>query len=182
MRRTLWLLAVSLLLGCTAAPESKPLPLAHAAEPRHAELGWRESYPDAGERLRFDVDTLDVRPDGWSVQVAVSNDTHSSFELGADPAQFSFGLMLFATGELAELEEANRTGRLPPVRLAETMEPAPPEVLSPGATWRATLSGRGSLADGSFVRVSFGPLRAVGEPPDGMQPVIYWITDRSYGL
>ena len=38
------------------------------------------------------------------------------------------------------------------------------------------------LADGSYVRVAFGPLRAVGDPPKGMQPVVYWITDRSHRL
>ena len=90
--------------------------------------------------------------------------------------------MLFATGGLAELEAANRTGRLPPVRLAATMKPPPPDVLAPGATWRTTLSGPGSLADGSYVRVSFGPLRAIGKPPQGMQPVVFWITDRSHRL
>jgi len=181
MRRTV-LLAVLLLTGCAAAPESKRIPLARAAEPQHAELGWRESYPSKGERLRFDVDALDVRKDGWSVEIALSNDTHTTFELGVNPAQLSFGLMLFATGGLAELEAANRTGQLPPVRLAATMKPAPPDVLAPGATWRATLAGPGSLADGSYVRVSFGPLRAIGEPPQGMQPVVFWITDRSHKL
>ena len=181
MRRTV-LFAVLLLTGCAAAPETKRVPLAHAAEPQHAELGWRESYPGTGERLRFAVDALDVRKGGWSVKIAVSNDTHTTFELGVNPAQLSFGLMLFATGSLAELEEANRAGQLPPVRLAATMKPPPPDVLAPGATWRTTLSGLGSLADGSYVRVSFGPLRAIGEPPQGMQPVVFWITDRSYRL
>ena len=181
MRRTV-VLAVLLLTGCAAAPETKPIPVARAAEPRHAELGWRESYPSTGERLRFSVDAFDVRKGGWSVEIAVSNDTHSTFELGVNPAQLSFGLMLFATGGLAELDAANRTGQLPPVRLAATLTPPPPDVLAPGATWRATLSGRGSLAAGSYVRVAFGPLRVIGEPPKGMQPVVYWITDRSYRL
>ena len=90
--------------------------------------------------------------------------------------------MLFATGELEELEKANREGRMPAVRLADEMKPAPPDLLAPGATWRATLSGRGSLADGSWVRVAFGPFRAVGDPPPGIGPVVYWITDRAYEL
>ena len=182
MRRTLCLLALALLTGCAAAAKTEPVPPARAAEPQHLELGWRESYPATGERIRFDVDALDVRPGGWSVEIAVTNATHGSFELGVNRAELSFGLMLFATGGLAELEEANRTGRLPPVRLAVTMKPPPPNVLEPGATWRATLSAPGSLADGSYVRVAFGPLRAVGEPPHGMQPVVSWITDRSHEL
>ena len=181
MRRTV-LLALLLLTGCTAAPETEPIPPARPAEPQHLELGWRESYPSSGERLRFDVDALDVRADGWSVEIAVSNDTRSAFELGANRADLSFGLMLFATGGVEELDEANRTGRLPPVRLAATMKPPPPDVLAPGATWRATLAAPGSLADGSYVRVAFGPLRAVGDPPKDILPVVYWITDRTHRL
>ena len=176
------LLAVLLLAGCGTAVEAEPVRPARAAEPQHVELGWRESYPSTGERIRFVVDGLTVRADSWSVEVAVSNDTRIPFELGANRAQLSFGLMLFATGELAELEEANRLGRLPPARLAATMEPSPPDVLAPGETWRATLTGPGSLADGSYLRVAFGPLHAVGDPPKGIQPVVFWITDRSHRL
>ncbi len=181
MRRTV-LLAVVLLTGCAATADPKPVSVPRAAEPQHAELGWRESYPGTGERLRFAVDSLEVRTGGWSVEIAVTNDTRSSFELGLHPARFSFGLMLFETGSLAELDEANRAGGLPAVRLADTLKPAPPAVLAAGATWHATLTGRGSLADGSWVRVSFGPLVAIGEPPKDMQPVVYWITDRSHRL
>lgn len=181
MRRTV-LLAVLLLTGCGAAAETEPVPPARAAEPQHVELGWLESYPSTGERIRFAVDELDVRAGGWSVEIRVTNATRSSFELGVNRAELSFGLMLFATGDLEELEEANREGRLPPVRLASKLKPPPPDVLAPGATWHATLSAPGSLADGSYVRVAFGPLRAVGEPPQGMQPVVLWITDRSHKL
>jgi len=180
MRRTV-LLAVLLLTGCGAS-ETEPVPPARAAEPQQLELGWRESYPSTGERIRFAVDELNVRAEGWSVAIAVTNATRSSFELGVNRAQLSFGLMLFATSQLDELEEANRSGRLPPVRLATTMTPPPPDVLAPGVTWRATLSAPGSLADGSWVRVAFGPLRVVGEPPQGIQPVVFWITDRSHRL
>ena len=90
--------------------------------------------------------------------------------------------MLFETGDLAELEEAARDGTLPAPRLAAKLEPAPPELLAPKDTWRSTISAPGALADGSYVRVSFGPLRAQGEPPDGMEQVVVWITDRSYRL
>ena len=181
MRRTV-LLAVMLLTGCGAAAPTEPVPLARAAEPQHVELGWLERYPSKGEGLRFAVEDLTVRDDGWSAGIAITNATQVTFELGANETQLSFGLMLFASGELAELEEANREGRLPPVRLATTLEPPPPELLAPGATWRATMSAPGSLADGSYVRVAFGPLRAVGEPPEGAQQIVFWITDRSHRL
>lgn len=181
MRRTV-LLAVLLLTGCGAAAETEPAAPARAAEPQHLELGWRETYPSTGEQLQFGVDALDVRANGWSVEIRVTNATSNTFRLGANRAELSFGLMLFATGDLAELEQANREGRLPPVRLAAAMKPPPPDSLAPGASWRSTLSAPGSLADGSYVRVAFGPLRAVGDPPKGMQPVVYWITDRSHKL
>ena len=145
-------------------------------------LDWLESYPSTGERLLFAVQALSVHADGWSVRIGITNATRRSFELGLNRSQLSFGLMLFATGELDELEQANREGRLPSVRLATAMEPPPPDLLAPGATWRSTLSGQGSLADGSWLRVAFGPLQVVGEPPAGMHPVVRWITDRSHRL
>jgi hypothetical protein len=182
MRRTV-LLAVLLLTGCGAAVESQPIPLARAAEPRHVTLDWLESHPSTGkERLRFAVNELTVRPEGWSVGIAVTNATRNSVELGINRTALSFGLMLFPTGDLKKLKKANREGRMPAVRLAAKMEPTPPDVLAPGATWRATLSSHGSLADGSFVRVVFGPFRIVGKPPTGMGSVVYWFTDRSYKL
>jgi hypothetical protein len=181
MRQTV-LLAVLLLTGCGTAVEPEQIPPARAAEPQHAELDWLESHPSTGERLHFAVNELTVRSEGWSVGIAVTNATRNSFELGVNRAELSFGLMLFATGDLEELEKANREGRMPAVRLAATMEPAPPDMLAPGATWRATLSSHGSLADGSYVRVAFGPFRTVGDPPQGIGPVVYWITDRSYRL
>jgi hypothetical protein len=90
--------------------------------------------------------------------------------------------MLFATGDLSELEEANEAGRLPPPRQPETIEPLPPAVLVPGATWRARLTGSGSLPAGGYMRVAFGPLVVQGDPPDDMEPTVRWITDRSYRL
>jgi hypothetical protein len=182
MRRQPSLLAVLLLLaGCGATTEAEPIAPAHAAEPQRAELLWRESYPSTGMRLRFGVERLAVRRDGWSVEIEVTNSTQIPFELGR-PDELEFGLMLFETGDLDELTEAAKTADLPPPRRAKSIEPPPPHILQPGSTWRATLSAPGSLADGSWVRVSFGPFDAVGTPPEGMQPHVGWITDKAYRL
>ena len=181
MRRPLVLAAVLLLAGCSSG-EVEPVKPVRAAEPQRVELGWRESYPSTGERLVFEVETLQITKQGWSADIAVTNSTEIPFELGALPEPLAFGLMLFATGNLDELERAAEGGRLPPPRLAARIEPAPPDELAPGQTWRATISAPGSLADKAFVRVSFGPFRARGEPPAGMEAIVRWITDRSFRL
>jgi hypothetical protein len=181
MRRNLSLLAVALLAGCGTTTEPEPVAPARAAEPQTAELGWRESYPSTGKRLRFDVDRLEVRRDGWSVAIAVTNSVGIPFEI-ARPLDSAFGLMLFETGDLGELTEAAEAAGLPPLRRATSIEPPPPRILAPDSTWRATLSAPGSLSDGSWVRVSFGPLEAVGTPPEGMQSQVVWITDKAHRL
>jgi len=164
--------------GCGAAREPTPAPPARAAEPQTTELGWREAYPDSGPQLRFRVGRLQVRENGWSVEVAIENATTIPFELGARPIELQFGLVLFRTAALEELETAS----LPPIRRAESIDPPPPDVLTPGQTWRTTLSAPGSLADGTYLRVSFGTLVAVGEPPPNMQPAVVWITDKAFRL
>lgn len=185
MRRTLLLLAAVLVLaGCGAVEpaQTEPVELGRPAEPQRVELGWLERYPDSGPGLRFTVEALQVTGDGWSAEIAVTNATGVPFELGRHPAELAFGLMLFTTDDVEELDEAARDGSLPTIRRAQTIEPEPPAVLAPSTTWRAKLSASGSLADGSWVRVSFGPFRAQGDPPNEMEPVIVWITDRSHRL
>jgi hypothetical protein len=182
MRRTV-LLAVVVLAGCGGgAPDSAPLGPARAAEPQQITLDWRESYPASGQRLLFAVDRLDIREDGWSVEIEVTNRTTTAFDLGGNPAELGYGVMLFATGDLQELEQAARQGTMPPVRRATSIEPAPPGKLAPGKTWRATLSAPGSLAAGSYLRVAFGPLVADGKPPNEIEPVVFWITDLAHSL
>jgi len=181
MRRPLVLAAVLLLAGC-GSQELEPLKTDRAAEPQRAELGWRENYPSTGQRLVFVVDTLEVTKEGWSADIAVTNLTRIPFELGAAPEPLAFGLTLFANDDLDELKEASENGRLPPPRLAARFEPSPPDVLAPQQTWRTTMSAPGSLADGAYVRVSFGWLVAKGDPPENMVPRVHWTTDQSYRL
>jgi hypothetical protein len=174
------LLVTALLLAGCGTTATEPVQQARPAEPQRAELKWRERYPPTGPGLRFAVDTLVVNRDGWSAEVAVTNDTGISFEV--DPNRRQFGLMLFESSSLEELERASRDGSLPAPRLAATLQPDPPEVLGPGETWRATISAPGALADDSWVRVVFGPFSALDDPPEGMEPVVSWITDRSHRL
>jgi hypothetical protein len=181
MRRPLFLAAVLLLAGCGSA-ETEPVGQARAAEPQRAELRWLERYPDTGAGLRFAVETLEITKEGWSAVIAVTNATDISFELSGSEAELQYGLMLFASGDLAELEAAAQNGTLPAPRLASRFVPEPPDLLAPNMTWKTTISAPGALADGSYVRVSFGPIRAQGDPPAGMESVVVWITDHSHRL
>lgn len=181
MRGTLLLLGVALLAGCGGAMEEEPFVPARAAEPQQAELGWRETYPAGPKRLVFEVHRLVVRAEGWTAEISVTNETGVAFRTG-DATDQVYGLMLFDNGELEQLQRDSEAGTLPPVRKAAEIAPAPPRALRPGATWRATLAAPGALADGSYVRVAFGPFEARGEPPRGMEPVVFWITDRSHRL
>jgi hypothetical protein len=183
MRRTV-LLALTLgLVGCGTPTEERPRLAARAADPQRVELDWRERYPASGlERLVFVVESLEVTTRGWVAQVAVTNETDVPFDARPGAAESRYGLMLFATGDLAELEAAASGGGLPPARGAAEIEPEPPDALAPGATWRARLSAPGSLPARSYVRVVFGPLSTEGELPEGMQGDVVWITDRSHRL
>ena len=185
MRRTAFLLALALLgAGCaaTAEPETTPRAPARPAEPQTVELGWRENHPAAtGSRLVFAVEELEVAENGWSVRVAIENRTSIPFDVETGPTDYTFGLMLFPTGDLEALIEASREGRLPAIRKATRIEPAPPRVLQPGARWSATLSAPGSLAQGSWVRVAFGTFLGRNDPPEEFRRVV-WFTDRSHRL
>lgn len=182
MRWTVLSLCLCAVLAGCGSVAREPAALREPAEPQQAVLTWRESYGDGARRLRFEVASLDVREDGWSARIAIENETGISFELGKRPLTLRFGLMLFADGLQETLDEANRAGELPALRGAVTIEPPPPDVLAPGARWAATLAAPGALANGSYVRVAFGTLVAVGDPPGEMQPVVIWITDRAYRL
>ena len=178
MRRTWILFAALLAAGCSGA-EPQPLGTARPAEPQEAALGWEESYPASGERLVFGVRNLTVTEEGWSADVSLTNNTTIAFDTGADEPGWAYGLMLFDTGDLGELEAAAQSNQLPAVRQARTIEPALPGLLRPNQTWRGTLSAPGALPDGSWVRVSFGPLRAQGDPPPDLDAVVVWITDHA---
>jgi hypothetical protein len=177
----LCLLAVGLVAGC-GQPAGEPFIATRPAEAQRVELDWREGYPDGPKRLLFAVDALEITARGWAVDVAVTNESGIPFQAPLREADLSYGVMLFRTSDLDELEAAAAQNTLPPVREATTITPMPPPVLEPGETWRARLAGRGALADGAYLRVSFGPLRAAAEPPAGMEQVVVWITDRSHRL
>jgi hypothetical protein len=175
-------LAAFFVSGCGSS-ESPPPPVA-AAPPQSAALGWEERSPETGPALIFRVRRFAVTKQGWEAGVAVENRTGIAWEMGEDPVavEQSFGIMLFATGELDEVERRSRDGDLPGLRPAQEFDPRLPVRLAAGSSWQGVVSARGSLAAGRYVRVVFGPLIAVGDPPDDMPTQFVWITDHAYRL
>ena len=174
--------AVLLAAGCASGGSPPVIP--PAAPPQAAELGWDERSPATGPALVFRVRRFAVTDGGWNSDVEIENATGIPWALGQNPVavEQSFGIMLFATGQMGELDQRNRTGDLPGLRAARRFDPELPARLEPGASWRGTISAPGTLAAGRWVRVAFGPLVAVGDPPDGMPRQFTWITDHTHRL
>jgi hypothetical protein len=183
MRLALATIGLALALtGCTT--EAEPIPAAIPAGPQFAEVGWDEPFPAKAPRLVFRVASFAVTEDGWKAAVEIANETNITWRIGAEgsSAGQQFGVMLFATDSLDEVEERNRDASLPAIRRATAYEPPPPATLAPSTTWSGTISARGALASGRFVRVTFGLLTAVGTPPEGVPEQVLWITDSAYEL
>jgi hypothetical protein len=155
-----------------------------AAGPQDAALYWRETYGKPGERLVFEVERLEVRKDGWRARLMLTNETPVAYAVGDPRATLdrAFGLMLFATGDPAELRQRNREGALPTTRPATDYQPSLPKILEPGASWEGTISAHGTLPAGSWARVVFGTLSAVGSTGDVLDDTVVWITDNAYRL
>lgn len=174
--------AVLFAAGCSSGGSTPVIP--PPAPPQAAELAWVERSPETGPALVFRVRRFAVTDTGWTSDVEIDNRTDIAWSLGENPVavEQSFGIMLFATGEMGELEQRNQNAELPGLRAARHFAPALPARLRPGASWRGTISAPGSLASGRWVRVVFGPLTAIGEPPGDMPSQFVWITDHAYRL
>jgi hypothetical protein len=179
-------LAVLVGIAATACSEETPpaAPPAEAAKPQSKDVGWVEVYRQGSASFTFRVHSLEVLADGWSADVSMTNGTKIRYSVG-DPDETLerlFGVMLFRTGDLREVEELNAGGSLPGIRRAEMFRPQLPLVLEPDSTWRGTLEAPGSLAAGRYLRVVFGVLVPIGDPPEGFPPDLVWITDNAYLL
>lgn len=173
-----------LVTGGCIGDEQPARPPTKAAPPQEAELEWEERLPETGAALFFRVSRIAVTSGGWEADVEVENRTEIPWRLpGAVSAvPTSFGVMLFVTDELGEVEQRSRDGDLPGLREAEEYEPRLPARLAPGARWRGTIAARGSLAAGLYVRLVLGPFVADGDPPEGLQAAFSWITDHALRL
>lgn len=171
--------ALLLVAGCGGSDET--VEAVQAAGPQEHVLDWRERYPPTGPGLVFVVRSLSVTEDGWTAEIGVENRSGVHWELPEAEAAFrrTFGLMLFATGDLAELDASDA---LPPVRRGRSFRPAFPTFLAAGETWSGRMSAPGSLPAGRYARVVFGPFTSVAKPPEGMEKKVIWITDHAQRL
>jgi hypothetical protein len=176
-------LVVPLLAGCRQDETPTPLPT-EAAPPQAAELDWTEQLPKTGDRLVFRVHRFAVTKDGWNADLEIENRTDIPWRLpgAVEAVPTSFGVMLFRTDDLDEVESRSANGNLPGLRDASTYTPRLPARLAPGASWRGRIAAPGSLAAGLYVRLVLGPFVAVGDPPDGLEKGFSWITDHAYRL
>jgi len=188
VRRLAALCVLVLVLGVAAAgctSDSTPSPPVEAAGPQTAALDWSEHVVDSDATLIFGVRELRVVDGGWEADVSIENRTAAKYEIPAasESSDRAFGLMLFEDGSIETLDDLTRRETPPPVRGAQTVEPATPLILMPGARWAGTMAARGALPVGAWVRVSFGPLTPVDDPPAGVPKGTFtWITDHAYQL
>ena len=156
-----------------------------AAGPQTAELDWRETAGSPGEQIVFTVDRIDVTRDG--LERARRHRERHLGRMGARSGRDARRLVRAA---------AVRDGRRRGARGAEPERHAAGDsrsdartrrssrgILEPGASWEGEISARGALVAGSWVRVVFGTLVAVGsKPPEEFDETLVWITDHAYEL
>lgn len=173
------LVVATLAAGCGSS-EPPPLPPG-PAPPQTVALDWVERFPPTGPALVFSARRFEVTSSGWRAEIGLENETRTTWRIAESPAT-AFGVMLFTTDELDEVEQRSRDDELPGLRPARTFDPPLPARLAPGASWLGTMSAPGPLAAGLHVRLVFGRLVAVGTPPEGTPTEFSWITDNSYAL
>jgi hypothetical protein len=173
--RAYWLVAAAVaLVGCGSGSDaSAPAP------PRTFELNWVEDSPESG--LTFRVDRLVIGRDGWQLTASVANRSSAGYAIRRPhrPGESMFGLVLLKTESGEEVRELTADFRkAPPFLEPDRIEPPLPSVLSPGSSWRGTLSGSRALRNGAAVRVLFGRFeRTHGDPG-----YLLWVTRHAVRL
>src|SRR6188472_480516 len=154
LRSALLVLAAATLLAGCGSSETAPLPPG-PAPPQEAELHWVERYPGKGPAVVFRAEHFEVTTSGWRAEIGLENQTSTTWRLVETPTT-GFGVMLFPTNEVAEVESRSSGGDLPGLRAAQTVGPPLPPSLAPGASWHGTIAAPGPLAVGLYARIVFG--------------------------
>jgi hypothetical protein len=144
-------------------------------KPQTVELGWRETARvEKRPILEFEVESIRLRPRGWTVRGSVTN---------RSPVRFS----ILAPDAIEILEERKQdwtwfgltwtTAAGVKIVHAEAYRPALPKILEPGQTWRGSFSGPAFAVQGRPIRVTFGMFVPRSAPPRHYPAQIGWITD-----
>jgi hypothetical protein len=120
-----------------------------------------------------DVRKVVIRPNGWGVSAAVTNDAGVALliERPHHPGEAEFGLLLL---DSRDVEAVDRAGR---GVFATRFEPPLPRVLRPREKWSGTFSGPGRLSEARYVRVELGRFTNYGARHGGVPRRFRYITD-----
>ena len=127
------LIVVAALAPACGGDESTTSLPTEAAPPQEAELTWSEQFPETGAGFSFRIRRFAVTADGWEADVEVENRTDIPWRLpGAEDAvPTSFGVMLFRTDDVEEVEQRSANGDLPGLAGSSTYTPSLPTRLAP---------------------------------------------------
>jgi hypothetical protein len=169
-----------LCIGCGSAAEKQP-----AASPRIVQLDWRDVAASGRERIVLRVRRLVLRRNSWSVDLAVSNETATSYHVDRihHPGETMFGLMLLASGDERAVDRLTAGGRkVPPFLAATRFTPTKPLVIWPGQTWTGRMTGFRPLPADRYLRVIVGRFRRIERRRSGLGSGVLIVTEHAFRL
>ena len=155
-----------------------------AAGPQTAELGWRETYgrPRRAGSSSRSTGSTSRRPAGAraSASRTTPRSAGSSRRARRPRDRSACSCSRPATSRSSRSETGTTRCRRSARRRAT--RPRCQRSSSPATSWEGEISAPGALVAGSWARVVFGTLVAVGKPPDELEEMVIWITDNAYEL
>ena len=134
-------------------------------------VSWDEKAKDGKVAVMgFRIDSLSFGKRSWSARVTLTNLSTQTITIGDN-----FGAAIFDNSKSEDLSRAIGFA------YALNFSPARPTALKPGASWKGTIGGDGTLNSSAAVRYArlvFGPLRGL----PGQKGAVYWVTDHALAL
>jgi hypothetical protein len=124
------------------------------------------------------VQRLVLRRAGWRVYASIANHTGAAVQVSRPhhQNQVQFGVGVFETNRLEEVERRVEAGAVHNNALAERVDPPLPHALQAGERWRGSFSGRGRFPRGRYVRIEFGRFTFPGTVPRGHVARFFCVT------
>jgi hypothetical protein len=132
-----------------------------------------------GRNIEIHVQRLVLHRDGWRVDASIVNRTGTAVQISRPhhANQVQFGVDVFETDSLAEVERRVAQRAMHDNALAERVVPPFGHVLEAGERWRGSFSGPGRFPAGRYVRIEFGRFIFPGTVPPGLDAHFYCVTD-----